>query len=52
MQGSSIRSRISHTSQGDVAAANAAGGILMVDQWATIHILSFTFATIYEAILT
>ncbi len=29
-QGSSTRSRISHTSQGDAAAANAAGGILMV----------------------
>ncbi len=31
-QGSSSRSRIQHTSQGDAAAANAAGGILMVDQ--------------------
>ncbi len=32
MQGSSTRSRIRHTSQGDAAAANAAGVILMVDQ--------------------
>ncbi len=35
MQGSKAaapRSRIRHTSQGDAAAANAAGGILMVDQ--------------------
>ncbi len=31
-RGSSTRSRIRHTSQGDAAAANVAAGILMVDQ--------------------
>ncbi len=39
MQDSSTRSRIRHTSQGDAAAANAAGGILMMEQ----GILRFLF---------
>ncbi len=36
--GSSTRSRIRHTSQGDAAAANAAGGILMENQGCTIRV--------------
>ncbi len=46
MQGSKVAAPgvvFTHTSQGDVTAANAAGGILMVDQgvsgfWLTISI--------------